>query len=61
MGGRRSPKPKLLSILTDHTNPIFSVAFNPDRHTLATGSSDRTARLWDTDVNSATDRICRTA
>jgi WD domain, G-beta repeat/MTH538 TIR-like domain (DUF1863) len=32
--------------LTGHTDLVSSVAFSPDEHTLATGSLDRTVRLW---------------
>ncbi|MGH3755118.1 MAG: WD40 repeat domain-containing protein [Pseudonocardiaceae bacterium] len=33
--------------LTGHTSAVKGVAVSPDGHTLATGSDDTTARLWD--------------
>ncbi|WP_192883602.1 trypsin-like peptidase domain-containing protein [Streptomyces xinghaiensis] len=33
--------------LTGHTSPVSSVTVSPDGDTLATGSRDRTVRLWD--------------
>ncbi|MGH3977294.1 MAG: WD40 repeat domain-containing protein, partial [Pseudonocardiaceae bacterium] len=33
--------------MSGHTNAVWGVAFAPDGHTLATGSTDQTVRLWD--------------
>ena len=38
---------RLGSPLTGHTSAVFSVAFAPDGHTLATGSDDNSVILWD--------------
>jgi WD40 repeat protein len=38
---------KFRSVITGHTDAVFSVAFGPDGHILATASAESIARLWD--------------
>ncbi|CAG7849860.1 Periodic tryptophan protein 2 AltName: Full=U three protein 1; AltName: Full=U3 small nucleolar RNA-associated protein 1; Short=U3 snoRNA-associated protein 1 [Serendipita indica DSM 11827] len=38
---------KLLDILTGHTGPVSSLAFSPVGNTLASGSWDKSVRIWD--------------
>jgi serine/threonine protein kinase len=37
---------KLLQTLTGHSNFVYSVAYSPDGQTLASGSGDKTIKLW---------------
>ncbi len=39
---------KELDLLTEHTNWVQSIAFNPNGNILASGSDDGSIRLWDT-------------
>jgi WD40 repeat protein len=42
---------KLLQEFKGHQSVVTSVSFSPDGKTIATGSSDNTARLWDLQGN----------
>jgi WD40 repeat protein len=48
-------EPKLLKTLTGQKGPANSVAFSPDGKTLASGSGDKTIKLWD--VSTGKERI----
>lgn len=52
-------QPRLLGTLTGPSG-VNAVAFSPAGHTLATASADGTARLWETNLDDAIARICRT-
>jgi WD40 repeat protein len=42
--------PRLVTILRGHEGNVGSLAFSPDGSRLASGSDDRTVRLWDTET-----------
>ncbi len=48
---------KPLRSLTDHTEVVYAAAFRPGTHELATGSLDKTARIWNADTGQTTHLI----
>jgi WD40 repeat protein len=54
-------QPHEVAASTGHAPGLGAVAFSPAGHTLVTGGNDRTVRLWDTDFDRVTARICAVA
>ncbi len=49
---KHSPLPRVTN-LEGHTYSVYSVAFSPDGKRLATGSDDKSAKIWDLDSGKA--------
>ncbi|TCC10403.1 helix-turn-helix domain-containing protein [Kribbella soli] len=50
--------PSTVAILAASSAAVWSVGFSPDGHTVATGGSDRTVRMWETDPTRAAALVC---
>ena len=50
LDGRQRYWPAELNILQGHDDQVTSVAFSPDGKCIATGSRDKTIRVWDAET-----------
>jgi WD40 repeat protein len=51
-------RPVTVAILSASRTAVWALGFSPDGHTVVTGGSDRTVRLWETDPARAADQVC---
>jgi WD40 repeat protein len=49
---------KVISTLTGHNSWVRSVSFSPDGKTLASGSHDKTIKVWNLDLDNLLVRGC---
>ena len=46
-GSGTSRRGRVLSVLREHTDAVFAVAFSPDDKWIASGAGDRSVKIWD--------------
>ena len=49
---------EVIKELTDHKDPVHSVAFSPDESLIISGSEDNTIKLWDAESGKRSRQLC---